>query len=514
MHSRQRFIRGLLLAGFGFAAFFAVEFLFEWTRLGQPDLMSLTWVTKNNPKLVDVLSPMARAYNNVLAMLLATIGLAIPLTANMHTPKLIEMFLRDRTNQIMLVLCAFGAANVLFVAWMISPDFAPIWAIRFAVFGVLLGWAALIPYFFYVVRFLDPSDILRRLKEDICEQVEQGLAGADTEECQDIIHERLQQIGTIVLKSIDRADRGVVQEGIWSLKQILDYYAPKKASLPECWYKVDRKDFVGLSAEAIEIINEDRTWLEHKVLHQLYLAYQGGLPKSPDAISSISDATRVIAAKTAERGDERALMLAVRFFNNYLREAIKRKDTHAIYDLFYQYRLVARDCGEGRPELLKQFGNYFRYYSQSAAQNGMPFVSQFVSFDLSWIVRRAYESKSPAASKLLDDLLVIDHLAYGKVVAMVAKAKILLGGFFVEAGQTEEADRVRKNLSNAPAAELAKVGQDLLEVQERCYWEVTDRQVNFEWMAPERREKVRAFLDSLLGRAVEQAAAPAAAPAE
>lgn len=130
MHSRQRFIRGLLLAGFGFAAFFAVEFLFEWTRLGQPDLMSLTWVTKNNPKLVDVLSPMARAYNNVLAMLLATIGLAIPLTANMHTPKLIEMFLRDRTNQIMLVLCAFGAANVLFVAWMISPDFAPIWAIR------------------------------------------------------------------------------------------------------------------------------------------------------------------------------------------------------------------------------------------------------------------------------------------------------------------------------------------------------------------------------------------------
>lgn len=109
---------------------------------------------------------------------------------------------------------------------------------------------------------------------------------------------------------------------------------------------------------------------------------------------------------------------------------------------------------------------------------------------------------------------MIDHLAYGKVVAMVAKAKILLGGFFVEAGQTEEADRVRKNLSNAPAAELAKVGQDLLEVQERCYWEVTDRQVNFEWMAPERREKVRAFLDSLLGRAVEQAAAPAAAPAE
>ena len=43
---------------------------------------------------------MARAYNNVLAMLIATIGLAIPLTANMHTPKLIDMFLRDRINRV------------------------------------------------------------------------------------------------------------------------------------------------------------------------------------------------------------------------------------------------------------------------------------------------------------------------------------------------------------------------------------------------------------------------------
>ena len=56
----------------------------------------MSWAGVNNAKLVDMLSPMARAYNNVLAMLIATIGLAIPLTANMHTPKLIEMFLRDR----------------------------------------------------------------------------------------------------------------------------------------------------------------------------------------------------------------------------------------------------------------------------------------------------------------------------------------------------------------------------------------------------------------------------------
>ena len=77
---------------------------------------------------------MARAYNNVLAMLIATIGLAIPLTANMHTPKLIEMFLRDRINRWVLTFMAFGAAHVLWVDYMIGPEFAPTWAIAFSVF--------------------------------------------------------------------------------------------------------------------------------------------------------------------------------------------------------------------------------------------------------------------------------------------------------------------------------------------------------------------------------------------
>ncbi|HQP35639.1 MAG TPA: hypothetical protein PLI95_10675, partial [Polyangiaceae bacterium] len=276
----------------------------------------------------------------------------------------------------------------------------------------------------------------------------------------------------------------------------IDQHAKHKAAMPRAWFRVDRADFVGLSTEALDMIYDDRTWFEMKCGLQLAHGYQVALHKASDAVSSISDANRVIAVRAAERGDHEALALAVRFFNNFLREAIKRKDVHAIYDLFYQYRLIARDCGEGRPELLKQFGNYFRHYAQTAAQNGMPFVAQFVSFDLGWIVRRAYESKSPAASKLLDDVLVIDHLAYGKIVAMVAKAKILLGGFFVESGLKDEAERVRKSLSNAPAAEIAAVGQDLMEVEERCFWEVTDRQVNFEWVAPERKQSVKAFLES------------------
>ncbi|MBI2897032.1 MAG: DUF2254 domain-containing protein [Deltaproteobacteria bacterium] len=489
---RSTFVRSLLVVSAIFIAVFSAEFVFEWVRLGKPGVAEMSWAGNNNAKLVDLLSPMARAYNNILAMLLATIGLAIPLTANMHTPKLIDMFLRDRLNRAMLSFMALAAANVLLVAYLIGPEFAPMWAFRVAVFGALAGWALVIPYFLYVVRFLDPSNILTRLKDDVTAVVEQAAAGRiGLDEARQTVHERLHQIGTIVLKSLDRADRGVALEGVWTLKRLLDHHGERKARMPAGWFVVDRGDFVGLSAEAIEVLNEERTWFEMKALAQLFLGYQHALAKTSDVISSISDANRVVAVSAGRRGDLNALELSVRYFNNFLREAIKRKDTHAIYDVFYQYRLLARDLPE-RSELLGEIGRYFRYYGELAQANGMGFISQLAAFDLGYMVRRAFEASSPAAPNLLCEVLAIPH--EGKL--LVVKAKVILGGFFLERSLVTEADLVRKNLQDVPNGLLTLAERDLLAA-DRVFFEVTDRQVNFEYLPTERRDHVRAFVASL-----------------
>jgi uncharacterized membrane protein len=111
---KTEFTRGIVALAFGLLVLFGAEFYLELREHGFPSLASNSWEgVQNNTKLVDTLSPMARAYNNVLAMLLATIGLAIPLTANMHTPKLIDLFPKDRTNRAVLTLGAAGAAHVL-----------------------------------------------------------------------------------------------------------------------------------------------------------------------------------------------------------------------------------------------------------------------------------------------------------------------------------------------------------------------------------------------------------------
>src|SRR4029079_12837050 len=147
---RRLFVRSFAIAFVAFALLFGLEFFLEWRRAGAPGAGDMSWAGINNAKLVDIMSPMARAYNNVLAMLLATIGLAIPLTANMHTPKLIDIFLRDTINRVVLTFMALGAAHVLWVDYMIGPKFAPTWAVGIAVYLAIAGWIILIPYFFYV----------------------------------------------------------------------------------------------------------------------------------------------------------------------------------------------------------------------------------------------------------------------------------------------------------------------------------------------------------------------------
>ena len=493
---RKLFLRSFAIAFVAFALLFGGEFFLEWRRAGSPGAGDMSWADVNNAKLVDILSPMARAYNNVLAMLIATIGLAIPLTANMHTPKLIEMFLRDRINRYVLSFMAFGAAHVLWVDYLIGPRFAPTWAIAIAVYTAMIGWAILIPYFFYVVRFVDPSRLLIRLRDDAMDIVHKVADRArDPMDAQTELAVRVGQIGTIIIKSLDRNDRDVAAEGAWAIKVLLDDYDKHKSRMPKEWFVVDRADFVGLSDEALEMLSESKTWFEMKCLSQLEHGFLRALHGASDTVSTFSDATRVIASRADLHHDEQALRLVIRFFNNYLREAIKARNLRAVYDVFHQYRRLGRELVD-RPELLREIGKHFAYYAVMARTYGMVFAPQLAIFDLGYVTRRAFERASPAGAALLGEVLSLPHRTGTDVHSMAVKAKLILGGFFVANKLDAEAELVRKNLADVEGLEIERAEAELLAA-DRSFFEVTDRQLNLEFVPPERREPLRRFCLSL-----------------
>jgi len=498
------FLRPFAFAVVAFALFFAAEFYLEWRSAGYPGLVDLSWsAAGNNAKVVDTLSPIARAYNNLLAMLIATIGFAIPLTANMHTPKLIEMFLRDRINRLVLTFMAFGAAHVLWVTYIVGPGFAPTWSIAVAVYVALVGWALLIPYFFYLVRFIDPSRLVTRLRDASTHIVERAARRkGDPEAAQHELSTRIGQLGTITIKSLDRNDRDVAAEGAWALKLLLDHYGRHKSRMPREWFVVDRSSFVGFSEQALDMLVEARTWFEMKVLQQLELAFLRALHGPTDTVAVFSDALRVIASRSHERHDEQALRLEIRFFNNFLREAIRSGELRAVYDILHQYRQLARTIIE-RDDLVIEIGRHFSYYAGMARTYGMVFAPQLAVFDLGYITRRAYDSQRRAAPALLEQVLALPHRTGADVHSLAVKAKLILGAFFVENERDAEAELVRKNLRDVDADELARAEADLLSA-DRSFFEVTDRQHNLEYIPPERREGLSRFCRSL----AESTAAP------
>jgi hypothetical protein len=236
-----------------------------------------------------------------------------------------------------------------------------------------------------------------------------------------------------------------------------------------------------------------------RCLLQLEHGFLRALRGDDAAIAAISDATRVIGVRAELRHDEAALRLAVRFFNNYLRESIKARHLRAVYDVFHQYRKLARDLVD-RPELLREIGRHFVYYANMARMQGIVFAPQLVVFDLGYVTRRAYERASPAAPELLHEVLGLPHRTGADLHSMAVKAKLILGAFFVYAKHADERDQVRTNLADVPRDQLERARRELLAA-DKSFFEVTNRQLNLEYVPPERREALVEFCESLIAGA-------------
>ncbi len=128
---------------------------------------------------------------------------------------------------------------------------------------------------------------------------------------------------------------------------------------------------------------------------------------------------------------------------------------------------------------------------------GMLFAPQLALFDLGYVTRRAYERASPAAGDLLKIALAMPHRSGNDLHTMAVKAKIILGGFFIENKRDGEAELVRKNLSDVDAMHIERAEAELLAA-DRSFFEVTDRQLNLEFIPEERRRPLHDFCASIV----------------
>ena len=93
-------------------------------------------------------------------------------------------------------------------------------------------------------------------------------------------------------------------------------------------------------------------------------------------------------------------------------------------------------------------------------------------------------------------MLSLPHRTGDDLHTMAVKAKLILGGFFVENNLGDEAAILRRDLKDVDGTNIERAKNELLAA-DRSFFEVTDRQLNLEYVPPERREPLQRVCRSL-----------------
>lgn len=125
---------------------------------------------------------------------------------------------------------------------------------------------------------------------------------------------------------------------------------------------------------------------------------------------------------------------------------------------------------------------------------GLPFIYELVSYELSELTERAYERKAAPARELLDAVLAFDGAAQS--VGLV-KSRAILAAYFLECGLTQELELVEASLRGVTPAVIEKAKHGILSVQDRVFWELNDRGLNFDFVEPQRRTRVTEVFERL-----------------
>ena len=489
---------------------FSIEAAWDFAHAIDPatGLRPNLWDLRATPTMVRSLSStFSSAYGTMLALLLTFISLAIPITANLYTPKLIGIFIRDPINVFVICTCAILAAHNLlamtlsFDAWTGQLPFA------LAVTGAVTGWLLLLPYYFYVVSFIDPLTIIRRVHLSLTQELDAAAAGRHpVAVSQQRVYQKIHNLGSVLLRAADRGDRDVTLDAARTHLLEIERLREFKRRLPAAFLRIDNDLLAGMSGNAAEMLSEAGVWPEHQVAGQLVFAFKRVLTTMPDGASAMAQAVKNSAHAEAMAGNDEVFRLLVRVLNSFIREAIKKKDNAAAFSVIYSYKALMRRLLADHPQHVEPMVHHLSFYAGFARAQGMPFIYERVSYELAELAERAHGQSGAPAAALLDALLALDDAGDG---TGLVKARAFLAGFLRERGAHAELDRVMRALRTASSATLERARREILSVHERAFWELNERGADFDYLEPARREQVSAVL---LAAATEQDGVAASRP--
>jgi hypothetical protein len=459
--------------------------------------------------LQNALGNMAQVVAAILGIVITVVSIVVQLAATRYTPRIAEMFFRDRTNLGVLGFFVIACINAVWVSVSVDHDFVPRTSIIFTMGLVTASLLMMVPYFAYVFDFLDPDRVVGRIQQQAVASalgVGRPVGGRNTiEERQRRALTGVEQLSDIAVNAASQKDKAIASGAVDALRDLAVRYLEQKQRVSGDWFHLgaqirENPDFVSLAAESLDELDRKRVWLEYKILRQYQSIYNEALGAVPDINRLIAIDTRYIGEAALEAGDAEALGLAVKFFNTYLRATLNEKHVRTAYNVLNQYRQLAElALSVGETAQVAEVAFFFKYYGQLAHGMDLGFVTETVAYDLATLCERAFAPRAPAHDAILRVLLEVDKEAESQtqetMLRGVRKAQAKLASFYLVAGADglPFARQIYDDMKDERPERLRSIRDEMLRIESKDFWEVIDRGTNFDYVDDARKAQLKVF---------------------
>lgn len=486
-----------LVSGSVYAVLQAVVWL-EAPHLAWP------WERVTSESATSALTNMAEVTVGVLGVAITVVSIIVELAATRYSPRITELFLRDRTNLTTLSFFVLTSVLVVWINVTLGPGEPPRTMALFELGLLSASLLALLPYFAFVFDFLSPTRVVRLIADNGVAAVRRVAAGGAVEANRRLLGVSLEQLGDIVHKAVQNQDRTIATAAIAALREVMVEAVDRKAELPDAWFDAyqdlkDDSDFVAFHRDVVRRLVPRRTWVEMKGLRQYQTTFGESILHARDVGHLVAIETRRLAVRAAEAGDAHALHLSLRYLNTFMRASINARDVRTAYNLLNEYRLLAQGLlGTSEQRAVLEVAGHIKGYGQLAFGAKLSFILETAAYDLCSLIEVVHAADAPEHDALLDVFLDVDREPGGDATQEaslrgVRKAQVKLALWYLARGEPERARRIHRDMQLEPKARLRSIRAELEGTVDEEFWEISDRGANFDWVDDERRSRIDEF---------------------
>lgn len=327
----------------------------------------------------------SRTLNSIMAVVMTSIALILPLTSNLYTPRLVKLYVSHPL--IVGGLSTFIVGNLLVMSLHFFPAGHPyasvgIWAVSGIYLVVLAG---LLPYLFGISRFLRPSFFMPMLTQKGLRALQELVRGRRMEANKDELFETIDVVTNVAITGLARGDRQLVLLALASLHTLLAGIIGSSSRSAAAW-RSSRPWFVpGLAREGQDYLRRVHAWPEAYVLAQTLKIAEVATRRHHELLAELASHLVASARLACEAEADAVVELHLMTFNTLMRGAVEERDLRRFQNLTYHYRLLI-EAFHRSPARLHEGAGHLIHYARQAHQQGLHFAFETVVYDLGELV--------------------------------------------------------------------------------------------------------------------------------